>query len=95
MVNPVCIRIALTARVAEQLRDGPKPVAELASAAGMDADKLGRVLRNLATKHCFREGASLVLTRDADELNGVQSAKTCTRTTNSACACSRRIPPVG
>lgn len=55
MVNPVCIRIAQQARVAEQLRDGPKPVSELAAAAGVDSDKLGRVLRNLATKHCFRE----------------------------------------
>lgn len=55
MVNPACIHVALTARTAEHLRDGPKSVAELATLAGMDANKLGRVLRNLATKHCFRE----------------------------------------
>ncbi|EJD39500.1 S-adenosyl-L-methionine-dependent methyltransferase [Auricularia subglabra TFB-10046 SS5] len=55
MVNPVCIRIAQQARVAEQLRGGPKSVRELAQEARVDADKLGRVLRNLATKHCFRE----------------------------------------
>ncbi|EJD39491.1 S-adenosyl-L-methionine-dependent methyltransferase [Auricularia subglabra TFB-10046 SS5] len=55
MINPACIRVALTARAAEHLRDGPRPVSELAALAGMDADKLGRVLRNLSTKHCFRE----------------------------------------
>lgn len=57
MINPACLHVALTARVAEQLRDGPKSIEELADAAGMDVDKLGRVLRSLATKHCFREGA--------------------------------------
>ncbi|KZW01644.1 S-adenosyl-L-methionine-dependent methyltransferase [Exidia glandulosa HHB12029] len=55
MVNPACLRVALTARVAEQLRDGPKPISELAKTSGISADKLGRILRNLATKHCFRE----------------------------------------
>ncbi|KZW01646.1 S-adenosyl-L-methionine-dependent methyltransferase [Exidia glandulosa HHB12029] len=55
MINPASLRVALTARVADQLRDGPKPVSELARSAGMDADKLGRVLRSLASKYCFRE----------------------------------------
>ncbi|KZW01620.1 S-adenosyl-L-methionine-dependent methyltransferase [Exidia glandulosa HHB12029] len=55
MINPASLHVALTARVAEQLRDGPKPVSEIAKTAGMDADKLGRVLRNLTAKHCFRE----------------------------------------
>ena len=50
--------VAITARVAEQLRDAgkPLPVSVLAKAANTNPDKLGRVLRNLATKHCFREG---------------------------------------
>lgn len=55
MVNPACIRVALRARTAEHLRGGPLSVAELSARSGTDADKLGRVLRTLATKHCFRE----------------------------------------
>ena len=31
-------------------------VDELAERSGLDADKLGRILRLLATKHCFSEG---------------------------------------
>lgn len=30
----------------------------LATKTGLDAGKLGRILRLLATKHCFREGAA-------------------------------------
>lgn len=50
------MNVALSARVAEQLRDGPKSSAELARSTGVDAPKLARVLRNLAVKHCFTEG---------------------------------------
>lgn len=64
MVNPASLRVALTARVAEQLRDGPKHISELAKTSGMDADKLGRILRNLATKYCFREGEHSLALRD-------------------------------
>ncbi|EJD39486.1 S-adenosyl-L-methionine-dependent methyltransferase [Auricularia subglabra TFB-10046 SS5] len=55
MISPTCLHIVLNARVAEHLRDGPKSVTELASLSKVDERKLGRVLRNLATKHCFRE----------------------------------------
>ncbi|KZV83925.1 S-adenosyl-L-methionine-dependent methyltransferase [Exidia glandulosa HHB12029] len=54
-VDPACINVALTTKVADQLDAGPKPVAELAKTAGVDAAKLGRVLRCMAVQHCFTE----------------------------------------
>ncbi|KZV90767.1 S-adenosyl-L-methionine-dependent methyltransferase [Exidia glandulosa HHB12029] len=54
-VDQACLRVAIKAKIADQLRDGPKSVAELAAGAKVDAGKLGRVLRNLAVKHCFSE----------------------------------------
>jgi O-methyltransferase domain len=42
-------------RVAEALADGPRPVAELADAAGVDADALHRILRALASEGVFAE----------------------------------------
>lgn len=32
------------------------PVTEIAEKCNVDAGKIGRVLRNLASRHCFREG---------------------------------------
>ncbi|HYX76142.1 MAG TPA: methyltransferase [Gaiellaceae bacterium] len=47
--------IAADLHVAEALTDGPRPVAELAGAAGVDADALRRVLRALASDGFFAE----------------------------------------
>jgi SAM-dependent methyltransferase len=47
--------IAADLHVAEALKDGPRPVAELARAAGVDADALRRVLRALASDGFFAE----------------------------------------
>jgi hypothetical protein len=47
--------IAADLHVAESLAGGPRPVAELAGAAGIDADALRRVLRALASDGIFAE----------------------------------------
>lgn len=57
-MNAVRIHITQQARVAEQLRDGPKPVSERAAAADVDLDRPSRALRNLATKLCCRNEPS-------------------------------------
>ncbi|KAK7047294.1 hypothetical protein VNI00_006525 [Paramarasmius palmivorus] len=57
--EPSCLLVALNARIADLLVDKPEgaSVIELAEASGFkDADKLGRVMRLLATRHVFREG---------------------------------------
>jgi len=47
------------AKIADLLLDKPEGlhVDELANKTSLDTDKLKRILRILATKHCFREGA--------------------------------------
>jgi hypothetical protein len=51
--------VAADSKVADYLLDQPEGVHidELARKTGYDGDKLGRVLRLLATKHCFIEGS--------------------------------------
>ncbi|MBL8797823.1 MAG: methyltransferase [Planctomycetia bacterium] len=51
------IYVAAKLGLADRLRDGPKPVEELASATGMDPQSLYRVLRALASFGVFRETA--------------------------------------
>jgi hypothetical protein len=48
-------------KIADQLLDKPKGVHvdQLARTTGIDSDKLARVLRFLATKHCFTEGSPI------------------------------------
>jgi hypothetical protein len=50
--------VATDAKIADHLLDKPEGlhVEDLAHKTGIDAGKLGRVLRLLATKHCFTEG---------------------------------------
>jgi len=61
--------IAAELRVAESLADGPRPVTELAGAAGVDADALQRVLRALASDGIFAEGEpGFFRNTDASEL---------------------------
>ncbi|KAJ6572446.1 O-methyltransferase-domain-containing protein [Mycena vulgaris] len=56
-LEPASILVATDAKVADYLLDQPEGVHvdELARKSGYDGDKLSRVLRLLATKHCFTE----------------------------------------
>ncbi|KAJ7209445.1 S-adenosyl-L-methionine-dependent methyltransferase [Mycena haematopus] len=53
----VCMLVATDSKIADHLLDKPDGlhVDELSQATGIDPGKLGRVLRLLATKHCFTE----------------------------------------
>ncbi|KIM78300.1 hypothetical protein PILCRDRAFT_824514 [Piloderma croceum F 1598] len=55
--EPACIRFAIKAKVADVLVGQPDglPVAEIAMKTGIEQGKLARILRFLASKHCFRE----------------------------------------
>ncbi|KAK1223496.1 hypothetical protein PQX77_013623 [Marasmius sp. AFHP31] len=55
--EPACLLVVTEAKIADLLLDKPEGVHvdQLASWSGLDAGKLGRILRVLATKHCFRE----------------------------------------
>ena len=56
-----CLRVAIENKIPDLLKDKPEGIAatELARAAGLDADKLERIMRRLATTHLFREGERL------------------------------------
>ncbi len=66
--------VAVAARLglADRLRDGPLPVPVLAAAAGVDADRLRRLLRALASLGVFAEtaGGAYALTPRAQALRG-------------------------
>jgi hypothetical protein len=57
--GPVAMRIAVEARISDLLVKNPQglTVTELADKTGIDAWRLRKVMRALATQHCFREGA--------------------------------------
>ncbi|EPQ51546.1 S-adenosyl-L-methionine-dependent methyltransferase [Gloeophyllum trabeum ATCC 11539] len=52
-----CLEVAFSARISDILLDKPNGmhVSELSKASGVEVGKLGRVLRLLATQHCYRE----------------------------------------
>jgi len=52
-----CIQVAAKLKIADLLAPGPKPVHELAAAAGAHEDRLYRVLRVLASLGVFHEAA--------------------------------------
>lgn len=56
--EPACIRFAVEAKIADILVGDAAglPVADIADKAGIEKGKLARILRFLATKHCFLEG---------------------------------------
>lgn len=56
--EPACLQVAASAKISDLLLDKPEglSVEELANLCGVDAGKLGQVLRFLATKHVYREG---------------------------------------
>jgi O-methyltransferase domain len=49
------VALAADLRIADALRDGPRPIDELAGETGADPDRLGRVLRALASDGMFAE----------------------------------------
>ena len=55
------LQVALDAKIADHLEDHADGlhVREIGKRSGLDSDKLGRVLRLLATKHVFREGKNI------------------------------------
>jgi DNA-binding Lrp family transcriptional regulator len=53
------IHVAARLRIADLLANGPRPVADLAAAAGANAPTLYRLLRMLASRGVFREGSGL------------------------------------
>ena len=55
LTTPFAVRTVATLRVADEVRDGPVPLAELARRCGADADPLGRVLRFLVHRGLFAE----------------------------------------
>lgn len=56
--GPNCLRVVIDARIAEALEDKPQGmhINELAKKANIDSTKLYKVMRALATRHCFNEG---------------------------------------
>ena len=57
LCTPWCLHVAVTLRIAEHLAAGTTGIADLAAAAGADADALLRVLRHLIGKGIFEEPA--------------------------------------
>ena len=56
-VDMACLRIVLNARIPDILAENPGglSVQELGNRTSLDPSKLQRILRVLASKHCFRE----------------------------------------
>ena len=56
--EPNCLRVALTLKLPDILMEQPNGmhISEIANKTGVDEDKLGRILRLLASTHVFREG---------------------------------------
>jgi len=55
LCTPWCVHVAATLRVAQHIEAGRAQIAEIAEAAGADADALGRVLRHLVSQGVFDE----------------------------------------
>ena len=56
------MRIAIEARIPDLLVEHPQglSIKELAKKTGMESWKLRKIMRTLATRHCFREGARIL-----------------------------------
>lgn len=68
--EPAGLQVVTTAKIADMLVGQPEglPVEQLAKQSGLDPNKLGRILRMLATKHCFQEGERLKRQRQGQAL---------------------------
>ncbi|KAF7986472.1 hypothetical protein HWV62_31261 [Athelia sp. TMB] len=55
--EPACLNVVIRSNIAGILAWHPEgsPIADIAKQAGIQSDKLGRILSFLATKHCFKE----------------------------------------
>ncbi|GJJ14270.1 hypothetical protein Clacol_008534 [Clathrus columnatus] len=55
--EPACLQLVTRAKIADFLLDKPEGlhVTEIADKTSLDSGKVGRILRLLATKHCFKE----------------------------------------
>ncbi|KAG6896298.1 hypothetical protein C0992_009251 [Termitomyces sp. T32_za158] len=56
--EPACLRVVVTFKIPDILQEQPSgmDIKELGRKAGVNHEKLGRIMRLLATKHIFREG---------------------------------------
>ena len=72
LVTPMVLRVAATLRVADHLARGPRSAEQVADAAGVDSDAMGRLLRHLSTVGVLSrdDGARYALTPDAELLRG-------------------------
>lgn len=61
-MEPAALLAVTDAKIADMLVGKPTGVHidELSKQSGLDAAKIGRILRALATKHCFQEGMFVV-----------------------------------
>ncbi|KAG6856202.1 hypothetical protein H0H87_006598 [Tephrocybe sp. NHM501043] len=62
--EPACLHVVLSAKVPDILQREPSDgvhISEIAKTSGIDQGKIGRILRLLASKHCFREGNVILL----------------------------------
>jgi hypothetical protein len=59
--GPAVMRVAVEARIPDLLVESPQglSVAKLAEKTSIDSRKLRKVLRALAARHCFHEGACI------------------------------------
>ncbi|KAK0184328.1 S-adenosyl-L-methionine-dependent methyltransferase [Armillaria mellea] len=57
IIEPACIRVVVNFNIADHLLDKPEGlhISELGALSGAEPRKLGRIMRLLASKHCFRE----------------------------------------
>ncbi|KAK0437395.1 S-adenosyl-L-methionine-dependent methyltransferase [Armillaria borealis] len=57
MFEPACIRVVVNFNIADYLLDEPEGlhISELSALSGVEPRKLGRIMRLLASRHCFRE----------------------------------------
>ncbi|KAK0222574.1 S-adenosyl-L-methionine-dependent methyltransferase [Armillaria nabsnona] len=55
--EPACIRVVVNFNIADHLLDKPEGlhISDLGALSGAEPQKLGRIMRLLASKHCFRE----------------------------------------
>lgn len=58
MFEPACVRVVVNFNVADYLLDKPAGlhISELGALSSVEPRKLGRIMRLLASRHCFREG---------------------------------------
>jgi len=75
MFSPTCLNVAIRLKVADVLLNKPDGlhISELASKVNTDENKLGRILRLLATRHVFREGVCQQSAETNPESNLLQS----------------------